>query len=165
MAWDVYGIPYYNDSELTDKTVYQHIKFDRNAILRAVRIWVVVFNDPTFTSLNLKLYSNNENAADPEPSTLLETSSNTWAKADVHTQAHACKEIYFEFNYPTLRKNTWYHFVLNASGYSGATTSKHLAWRYAYPDPVYPENVTEEAVALGRYPLTLYPIFAEFNRQ
>lgn len=165
MAWEVYGIPYYNNSELTDTTVYQSLKFDRSAVLRAVRIWVIIYNDPTFTSLNLKLYSNNENAANPAPATLLETSANTWVKGDLHSLSYACKEIHFEFDYHTLRRDTWYHFVLNASGYSGAAADKHLAWRYSYPDPVYPENITLEKRALGRYPLTLYPIFAEFNQQ
>lgn len=166
MAWEVLGRTYYNDSDLTDTTVFQSIKFDYNVAIRALKLWVIVFNDPTFTSLNLKVYANNENAATNQPSSLLATADNTWAKADLHTQDYAAKEIYFEFaNDLVLGGDSWYHVALNATGYSGASETSHLSWMYAYPNIYYSEGVTLSKVTASTYPLALHPIFSEFNKQ
>ena len=162
--WLVYAKTYYSSSDLTDATLYQPMKFGYNVALKAVRSWVVVFNDPPFTALNMKVYANDENAASPTPSKLLYTSSNTWTKANVHTSDHACKELYFQFDDICLRRNTWYHFVINGTGYTGSTSS-FLAWKNSYPDPIYPEGVTLSKEKLGSYPLSIHPIFARFNKQ
>ena len=159
MAWEVLGRTYYSDSDLTDATVYQGMQFDFNVVLKAVRVWVIVYNDPTFTSLNMKIYSNQSSA----PGSVLYTSTNTWAKADVHTSDYAVKELYFEFNDVALISGKMHYFVINASGYSGASATSHLAWKYAYPDPVYETGVTLDKVKAGTYPLNIYPIFARFD--
>jgi len=161
MTWRVYGLPYYNDSDLTDTTIYQPMRFSTPVVLKACRIWLVIMGDPTFTSLNMKIYGNDEDAADPIPSVLLETSTNTQSKADLISLDHGVRETYFEFQNPALVKNTWYHFVLNATGYSGASDSSHIAWRIQWPDPIYDTNV--EAGNLITYPLSIYPIYSRFD--
>jgi len=166
MGWEVYARPYYSESDITTPTIYQPVQFQENAVVRAVRIWVVVYGDPAFTSLGMSIYSNNENTVSPTPVRSLLQSTNTFSKADVHTLDYAVKELYFEFSFANLRRSTWYHFVLTATGYSSPSTSSHIGWRVGYPDPNYaPEGLTLSPTKVGNYPLSFYPIFARFNRQ
>jgi len=155
MSWYVVGATYYNDSDLTDTTVKQSMTFDTAVILKAVRIWLIFYNDPTFTSLNMKIYS--------ESLALLHTSTNSQVKADLLTDDYGVKETYFEFANVNLAKDTPYYFVLNASGYTGASESTHIAWRNTYPDQYYPVTPALDGLNLDVYPLTIYPIFARFD--
>jgi hypothetical protein len=56
-----------------------------------------------------------------------------------------------------------YRFVLNATGYSGASDSSHLAWKSTYPEQQYSISGLE-IKDLATYPLTLYPIVARFDQ-
>lgn len=161
--WQVLAKPYYTDASLTDTSQFQPVKFAENTVLKAVMLWVVVFGDPTFTSLNLKIYSNDDEQVAKTPKKLLYTSTNSWLKADVHTEDYACRELYFEFANVNLRRDTWFNFVLGSSGYSGASVDSHLAWKLAFPDPQYSEDVTTDAVQT--YPLTFVPIAARYDKQ
>lgn len=157
MGWIVYGKTYYLDSELTDTSVSQSMKFDYAAILKAVRVWLIYFNDPTFTSLNMKIYED----LDGVPGELLHTSVNSQLKADVISEDYGVKETWFEFANVNLGKNRYYHFVLNAVGYSGASPGSHIAWKNTYPDRYF--DVGSEPATPAQYPLSIYPIFARFD--
>lgn len=161
--WMVLAKPYDTDASLTDASVFQSVKFSENVILKAVMSWMVVFNDPTFTSLSMKIYSNDEQEASTTPKVLLHTSTNTQMKSSVHTLDHACKELFFEFANINLRRGTWYNFVINAVGYSGASSASHLAWKNTYPDPIYTTGVDESKPLADTYPLTFVPIFDRFE--
>jgi hypothetical protein len=161
MTWTVYGKPYAADADLTDTSISQALKFDYPVILKAVRVWLIIKGNPTFTSLNMKIYSDDAEQATRTPKKLLYTSSNSQTKADIITLAHGVKEIYFEFANINLAAETYYNFVINASGYSGASDSSHIAWRIDFPAAVYIDGVTEDDVAT--YPLCLYPILARFD--
>lgn len=111
--------------------------------LKAIRTWFVIYNNPSFTSIEMRLYSIRSDA----PFKLLAT-SNTILKADIHTLSHACKEIGFEFEDAiALEAQREYIIVPYINGYTG-TTSSHIAWRKAYEDIVYTEGVDLEYVNL-----------------
>jgi hypothetical protein len=161
MTWTVYGKPYAADADLTGTAIFQPLTFDYPVILKAVRVWLIAMGNPTFTSLSMKIYSDDSQQATRTPKTLLYTSTNSPTKASIFTASHGVKETYFEFANVNLAGGTYYNFVINASGYSGASTSSHLAWRIEWPDPQYDDSVTDGN--LKTYPLSIYPILARFN--
>ena len=136
MGWKVFADPF-ETSDLTGVARFQPIKFNQDMILRAVRTWIVVYNNPAFTNLNMKIYSNNAGY----PKKLIATSTNVQLKASIHTLDNAVKEMWFEFDYPVFKGADTYHLVINGSGYTFAEGS-HLAWMKGFPDPVYSTGYT-----------------------
>lgn len=149
MAWRVFG-EWYSTAAMSDTSISQPVIFNDNLVLRSCRIWIIAYNDPSFTSLSMKIYSDNSGS----PKKLLHTSTNSPTKAEIITSTNGIKEIYFEFNYPVFKSTDTYQFVLNATGYTG-TSSSHLAWRKAWPDPVYRTNVTSTYPKLGVAPYAI----------
>lgn len=151
MAWTVWG-----DSLMTtdlDGTNLkaQKVRFNSNVILRAIRCWFIHYNDPVYTSISFRIYSDNNGV----PGKLLHTSTNSITKAQYITLANGVKEAYWEFNLPTFRGTDWYHFVPIAVGYTG-TASSHLAWKKAYPDPVYRTGLTIDYTSQNEMPYDIY---------
>jgi hypothetical protein len=126
MTWRVYAQAYETDASLTDFSIVQEVSFDYPQTMRAALLWLVFFNDPTFTSLSLKVYNSNL--------TQLIATSTARLKADLFTENYAVKQVYFEFGDLPLFKDT-YNLVLSASGYSGASSSKHIGWKLASDSP------------------------------
>jgi hypothetical protein len=153
MAWEFYGDEMLT-ADATGKSLFQAWTPNRNLVLRAARCWVVLFGDPTFTNLSLKLYANREG----EPGVLLETSSTTWDPDDIYTDRvtnpNAVKEVYFEFANPALHNGATYHFVLNADGYTYSEASC-IAWKKAWPDPVYRPGVDRTTNGIATAPKEL----------
>lgn len=155
--WKVWGDPI-TTADMSGNLVYQKLKPNDDIFCLAVRIWVIVYNNPTYTSLSLKLYS--EDTATTAPGNLILSSDNVQLKADVCTLANGVKEIWFHFNSPNgiaLNTATNYYFVLNAVGYTGDASS-HLAWMKAWPDPVYTTNLSTTVESLAVAPKTIYII-------
>ena len=95
MAWQVFGHEY-TTAEATNTAVYTAFDPGDNIVLKAFRTWLIGVGDPTFTSVSMKIYSNN--SADNTPGKLLHTSTNSIAKATLfETENHVLKETYFEF--------------------------------------------------------------------
>lgn len=136
--------------------VYQQFTPARNMVLRAARTSLIIFNNPTFTAVTMKVYSNSGGA----PRSLIATSTNSQLKADLHTLNHALKSTYFEFNYLPLKADETYHMVLGISGYTG-TTSAHIAWAHSYPRPAYTLNVDMTFPKLSISPFDLEIIGAD----
>jgi hypothetical protein len=152
--WRVFG-ERYETADMSNTRVHQPTTFGQDVILIGCRVWFIVYNNPPFTSLSMKVYSNNAGS----PKKLLHTSTNTQAKAAVHTLDHAVNEFWFDFASIPLRGGDTYHFVVNATGYTG-TESSHLAWMRGFPDPVHrpsPFGYVHAGVA----PFTLYFIGSE----
>lgn len=155
MAWEIYGRPYYNTSEMSDTTVKQEVVFDGyNPILKAVRVELILHGNPVFTSLNMKIYSSTL--------VLLHTSSPRLS-ADLIADDYTIVETYFEFANVNLVKGETYYFVINATGYSGASGASHIAWKNTYPDPFYGSGSANTKVELNRYPLTILLITSRFD--
>jgi len=133
MGWSVDADTYNADAELSNATKYQPCKMNSNIILRYVRSWVVVFNNPSFTGLTMKIYASNESY---DKGKLLHTATTTWTKTQVTAENNAIREIYFEFNDISLNKDNWYHFALSGTP-SSFSSSSCIAWKMGWPDPVY----------------------------
>jgi hypothetical protein len=145
--WTIF-VEKYDDLSGTD--AFQKATIDDDCVLRAVKAWLYFQNNPTFTSVSMKIYSNNGGV----PGKLLHTCTNVQLKADLFSQNSAVVETYFEFNYPTLKAGDSYHFVIQASGYTGSDTS-FISWKKAYPDPVNTTGLTINPVNLGTNPLAI----------
>lgn len=103
----------------------------KNVVLNGFRLWLVFVNNPTFTSVTLKIYSDNGGFA----LKLLHSSTDTYLKADVLGDNSGPKEIFFGFDNVPLNKDTHYHFAVVADGYVGSDSS-YVGWRID-PDRVY----------------------------
>lgn len=128
--WRVWGDDF-STAAMTDTSMYQRVTFDRNYIIRGVRTWLIFYNDPALTNVNMKIYSDEGGL----PRKLLATSTNTLTKAEIITLENGVKEIYFDFNDFPVKQDNSYHFVINGTGYTGSVSS-HVAWMKGYPDPV-----------------------------
>lgn len=154
MAWSVYG-DNYSTSAMTDTSIFQPVTFGEDTILLAVRTWIILYNNPPFTSLNMKIYSNETIGGSETPKKLLATSTNSLTKSEIITLENGIKEIYFEFNYPVFNGADIYSFVLNGVGYTGSDSS-HISWMKAFPDPVYSSGYTPAIETLPYAPYQLY---------
>lgn len=158
MGWRVWGDKLLT-GELGASGREQPVIFNKNVILLAVRTWVIVNNDPSFTSINMKIYSDDSSSRGK----LLHTSDNSVTKSELITSTNGVKEAYFEFDAPTgvpLKGTTTYRFALDGAGYTGSSSS-HLAWRIGFPDPVYQNNITVSFNDLLQMPYTMVFVGAE----
>lgn len=131
MALEVFGTVW-NSGELADKSVFTKFKFKSNLILKGIVTNIIVFNDPTFTSLSLNIYSDRGGL----PDVLLATSTNSQTKEAVHTLANANKALFFQFAEQAFAGEVFYHLVMSAVGYS-PTAAKYLAREVQTTDPIY----------------------------
>jgi hypothetical protein len=160
MGWRVFGERLDTADFSGTPRVYQPVKFAKSYLLKAIRTWVIFYNDPAVTSLKLEIWSN-QSGTPGTPKTLLFT-SNALTKATMITSANGVKEVYFDFTtLPELRAGDWYHFCLRGSGYTGDSTT-HVAWKRAWPDPANTTNLTTTYVSLGVSPFDLTFIGGKF---
>lgn len=135
--------------------MFQTVKFHKNIILKGMRTWVIVYNNPNFTNLEMRIYANHGGVQGK----LLYTSSNVITKAQMITLANGVKEIFFDFDtLPIFKDEDTYLFTLMANGYTGDATS-HIAWMRAYPDPVYRTGLS--ALHPTSVPMAMYFIGSE----
>lgn len=160
MAFRVWGCPY-ETSDAVDNNVFQPIKMNSNIILKAFRVWVIFYDNPSFTNLRMKIYSDRTTPLAHNPGKLIATSTNSFTKNEISTYANAVREIYFEFPDINLQGETWYNLVLNMDDYA-PVGDEHMAWRNAFPDPVYATNLVIASSELNAFPFTVYAIGAEF---
>ncbi len=155
MGWRVWGRSFYT-SDFSGAPVVHQPFIPRNDgidfVLKAMRTWFIVYNNPTYTSIEMRIYSNNGGA----PGKLIATSSNVQLKADLCTLDNGAKETWFHWSNPVaLDKDETYHFVPWINGYTGDGNS-HLSWKRDFPDPVNLTNL--EAVnieKLNRWPFSV----------
>ncbi len=151
MSWDVYG-DQFTTAEMVGKTQTLRFKPTKNIVLKAIRTSFVFFNDPSFSNLHVKLYADRNGDA----AGLIGQSTNSHEKADLLSDNSAWVETYFEFAEITLRKDVFYHFAANCSGYT-YDDDKHISWVKAWPDPAYEDPITPtlEQLALQPYFLSV----------
>lgn len=134
-------------------TYYQMFTPEENMVLRAVRSFVIQYNNPTYTDFLLKLYSNNAGV----PRAVIASSTNSWTKAAAFASNNSgVKEFYFDFDDVMLRGGETYHLALQATGYTGSDSS-HLAWKHSFPDPAYAQGVDKsyEGLLTSPYDIVL----------
>lgn len=161
MAWTVWG-DNWKAGELSDTSKFQTVTMNEDISLIGSRTWVIVYNDPVFTDLNSKIYSNELRSGENTPVTLLHDSTDpdtgdpdSRLKAQIHTLENGVKEIYHLWNYVPLQGETSYNFVINGTGYV-PTASSYLCWMKAFPDPVL---ATDYTPALETLPFAPYQIY------
>lgn len=148
-----YGRPYYNASEALDKTNYQTFTPNANVFLKALRTWVVVYNDPTFTSLSANVYEDDGGL----PGALLMSSSNSHTKASlIGANTNALRGVYFTFtNDIILRSADVYHLVLKWTGASGFSETAHVGWIQDVYDPVYAAAQTANQIQKSPFNISI----------
>ena len=151
MTWRMIGKPFATADMVGTPTISQKVLLPNDCVLKAVRAGVIQYANPAWTNLTMKIYSDRSGVIGK----LLHTSTTLVLKAAFSTLDHAYKETYFDFDYPVLKGGDSYHFVLSASGYTG-NDSAHLAWRTAYPDPVYRTGFTPTAANADNHPLDIH---------
>ena len=157
MGWRVWG-NVFESGELSNQNKYVRLKPNKNIILDTVRTWVIFYNNPTLTSLTMKIFSDDGGT----PRKLLHESTTTLLKGDIITENNGVKEIYFEFENIPLQEGTHYHFIISGSGYV-PTTNSFLAWMHAFPDPVYEiTGYTASMPTVNRSSYALYLIGADY---
>lgn len=162
MAWRVFADTFLT-ADLAADAVSHYQKFSPHSdiLMSMVRVWIIAYNNPTFTNLKAKLYSNKP---DGTPGRVIATSETILTKAQIITSTNGAKEIYFKFNDPygiPLKSGDFYHIVLEATGYTYSDSS-HLAWVKAWPDAGYSVGYTPTYVNLGVAPKRLAIIGATF---
>lgn len=155
MGWRVWGSGWDSADEIEGTSLYQPVVFNRDVVLRAARTWIIVVGDPVFDSLSMKIYSNRPVDSFDAPGKLLHSSTDTRAKAEIHTLANGVKEIFFTFADIPLKGTEVYNFVINGAGYVPAPNS-HLAWMKGFPDPVYATGYTPAIETINRAPFQIY---------
>ena len=160
MGWTVYACEY-ETGELSDTSLSTPVKPKKNTILRAARTKIVYYNNPSFTSLNMKIYSSDNIAGVETPVKLLHTSTDSRTKAEIVGDLYGIRSIYFTFDDVVLQKDTFYNFVLNGSGYSPVLNTNYLAWIKAWPDPAYQDGFVPSRVNLFSAPFHLELIGSE----
>lgn len=157
MAWTVWMDAYETINSIKDTTLYQPLKFDDNYLIEYMRCWVVYQGAPAFTNMHMKIYGNDEQAADPTPTQLLATSSNNFALADITTEDHGIKELWFKFDSFHVKQGVYYNFVINANGYS-PTASSFLGLEKAYPNPIQQTGYTVAKINMPNSPYKFYAV-------
>lgn len=106
----------------------------KNYVLSTQQFWFIAYNNPTFTSLSMDLYSTDENSL---PKKLIASSTNSQTKLELmpENQNHIIG-TYFNFNNVSCRMNELYAFVPRGTSYTYSESSCLLLMK-AFPNPVY----------------------------
>lgn len=164
MGWTVWGDTWETTASMENTTLFQTVQFNTDVILRAVRTWIIYVENPTYTSLSMKIYSNEIVGSTNTPRKLLYTSTDTRTPAEIKGEtalAHGVREIYFNFADINLKGADKYNFVINAVGYAPSGDS-HLAWMKGFPDPVYSTGYTPAIETINIAPYQMYFIGGSF---
>ena len=148
MSLTVFG-DWYTTAEATNLSKFQGFSPGRDMVLSGAKVFLIQNNDPTWTSVNLKLYSN----ASGSPRTLISTATETRLKSEIFvTEDSGIKEVPFSFDEIPLKGTDTYHLVLYFNGYTGSS-SAHVAWQMAYFYPVYQTglDITYESLLSNGY--------------
>lgn len=158
MTYSAWGDDF-SSADMTGVSKFVTFKPNKNIVVRYIRTAFVIYNDPVFTDLNAKIYSV---GADNVPVELLHTSTDSRTKAEIHTLANGVKSTYFTFNDIPLQENTYYNLVINGTGYL-PTTNSYIAWKLAFPDPVYRDPIYTYGFAnINRCPFDIELVSGEF---
>lgn len=144
-------------AEINGKTIYQSVKIPAlvNMVIRGVTIGLIVYNDPTFTSLHLNLFDDDSGL----PGKLI-AQSDAVLKLELHTLDHAYKVVGFTFQDIPVKAGGTVHFALGGVGYVGDASS-HIAIRNSYPDPQFIAGLTLDAAHADNHPFEICLVGAE----
>jgi len=107
MAWQMWG-DYFETADITNKDSKSKVTFLKNRLVKSVRVWLIKYNDPTYTDLSMDVYSVRTDGGTDSVGKLLMSSTNTITKAAVDaeiTEDHGAVGTYFEFDDFRARKD------------------------------------------------------------
>lgn len=161
MTYRVWGRPV-ESSAFSGTNLFQSFQVTAEGLytLRAIRTWLVFYNDPTFTDIHAKLYWNRVVNGKNTPIGLIATSGPK-TKAEVLTSANGVNEVGFEFNDVQLISGITYNVVINGTGYSFSDSS-HIGWKHSFPDSNYPGHNPSNLINLGTNPFQISIIGGQF---
>lgn len=152
MTWRMLGKPIYTaDNSSSSPGVTQKFNVTNNILLKSIRIGIIHYNDPVYTTIQLKIYGDRNGSVGK----LLLTSSNSIAKETISIVDHAFKETYFEFSGYPIKTNTYYHASLFINGAYVGDNASHLAWKTTWPDPIFDTGITQLQTKAAKYPFDL----------
>jgi len=160
MVWRIYGARF-ESVELANTNVFNNFTPTKNILLLGIRTWIIINNNTSYSNLSMDIYSNDDDDGTDAPGVVIASSTNNWQPSEIATEDYAAKEIYFDFDNIPLNEATKYNLVLKADGYVYTSTS-FLAWRKAWPDPIYRAGYTPTIPNMGRAPYEVSFIGAEF---
>lgn len=147
MSWRMIGKPYETAEMSGTPTITQKFVCTTNQILKGINAGIIFYNDPTFTNIALRLYSDQGGSA----KSLIATSSTIYTKAQCMAgDTNSYRIMGFTFGGIHLRAGMTYHLALYATGYTG-DSSAHIAWRSSYPDPQYRTGLTLNAAKAAKH--------------
>lgn len=157
--WTIYG-ERFSDSDFSGTPrVYQPFTLERSLKLKALRTWFAFYNNPSFTTLRMRIYE----GAGGVPAVQLAEFETQWALADILSANYGAKELYFSFTNPLwLRKGTTYYLVPYIAG-SALTSSAHVAWVKAFPDPCTTVSAELSVAKMQSIPFRMALIGADFG--
>jgi hypothetical protein len=133
MAWRVYGDRFLTADFAGTPQKWQPFTLDYDHAIRVIRSWFVIYNDPVFTAIKMRIYSYKNN----EPYQMLYETDVNLLKAEIHTNDHGFRNLYFEFSEaPYLKAGETYALVPWVTGYTGDADS-HIAWGVNFPRLIY----------------------------
>lgn len=143
-------------AEATGTTKFHAFIPEKNSVLKAIRTAFVFYNDPTFTGIKARIYSDNNGV----PGQMLAESDER--PASIVTNNNAVIETWFEFTGVVLRGGTKYHVVFYVSGYSGAGASSHIALVVDWPNRSVAGESATTVEGLGLSPFKVHFFMADF---
>ncbi|MEM5807963.1 MAG: hypothetical protein QW818_02420 [Candidatus Aenigmatarchaeota archaeon] len=151
MSWRVWGNKIENsEADGTDLKYSLRFRADKNRVIRAIRTWIILYGNPSFTNLRLSIYERQGNSAGKK----IATSLNSYSPLQIlSTHQNGVKGIWFEFADIAIQKNEWYHLQILMNGYSFSESS-HVAWVKGFPDPEYREGVSP--ITFEKLPIMSY---------
>lgn len=153
MTLRILGRPIYTaDNSVSAPGVSQKVKLAANLLVKSFRVGVSHYNNPIYTTIDLKIYGNRNGFLGK----LLHTSTNTITKEIIAvTEIHTLKETFFEFSSaPALRAGEEYFIALFINGAYVGDSAKHLAWNNTWPDPIFDTGVIQTQAKAAKYPLS-----------
>lgn len=133
MAWRVYGNRFDTADFSGAPVKWQPFTLDHDHAVRVIRSGFVIFNDPAFTAIKMRIYSYKNNT----PYQMLYETDVNLSKAEILSLDNGVRNVYFKFSEaPYLKAGETYALVPWITGYTG-DESAHVAWKVEYPNLVY----------------------------
>lgn len=138
MSWRVFGNRFLTADFGGAPVHYQCFSPTEDMFLKAVQSWFIFYNNPTWTTLGMKIYS----VKNSIPYQALYTADTNTASADwLQTYHNAVRAGYFAFSSPPpLKGGDIYALVPTFASYTGDQTA-HIGWRKAFPKKIYDHYV------------------------
>lgn len=118
----------------------------RNQLLKEVVTGLFFYNQPSFGSVKLEIWSE-ENGA---PCRKI-AESDSFSQAECNVDPFAYRILCFTFSPLAIKKNGYYYLTVKPSSYTGDASS-HIAWRQSFPNPANESGITLSLEYGAKYP-------------